>query len=85
MELDSRLGSYEVAEPSDAGGVGEVWLAQDTGLGRRAAIKVPPEDFADRSAHRCEWIRVRSQDMTGTSLRGAMPCDHVPFRPSHAR
>src|SRR6202166_4406438 len=42
----TRLGSYEVVGPIGAGGMGEVYQAHDTKLGRDVAIKVLPEAFA---------------------------------------
>ena len=39
MEGGTRLGPYEVQEQLGAGGMGEVYLAQDTRLGRKVAIK----------------------------------------------
>jgi eukaryotic-like serine/threonine-protein kinase len=36
----SKLGPYEVLSPIGAGGMGEVWKARDTRLGRTVAIKV---------------------------------------------
>ncbi len=42
----TRLGPYEVVEAIGAGGMGEVYRARDTKLGRDVAIKVLPEDFS---------------------------------------
>jgi Tol biopolymer transport system component len=42
----TRLGSYEVVSQIGAGGMGEVYRAQDTKLARDVAIKVLPEAFA---------------------------------------
>jgi Tol biopolymer transport system component len=41
-----RLGSHEIVGLLGAGGMGEVYLAQDTKLNRRVAIKVLPEAYA---------------------------------------
>src|SRR6188508_1942762 len=44
----TRLGPYEVVAPLGAGGMGEVYLANDTRLSREVAIKVlPPEVLTD--------------------------------------
>src|ERR1700756_49461 len=42
----THLGSYEVLAPIGAGGMGEVYQAHDTKLGRDVAIKVLLEAFA---------------------------------------
>ena len=42
----TQLGSYEVIAQIGAGGMGEVYQAHDTKLGRDVAIKVLPEAFA---------------------------------------
>ncbi len=42
----TRLGSYEIVSPLGVGGMGEVYRATDTKLGRDVAIKVIPESFA---------------------------------------
>jgi serine/threonine protein kinase len=42
----TKFGSYEVLSQIGAGGMGEVYQAHDTKLGRDVAIKVLPEAFA---------------------------------------
>src|ERR1700674_4134363 len=42
----TRLGPYEIVSLVGAGGMGEVYQAHDTKLGRDVAIKVLPEAFA---------------------------------------
>lgn len=46
LETGTRLERYEILSQLGAGGMGEVFLAQDTKLDRRVALKILPEEFA---------------------------------------
>ncbi|MGH9579765.1 MAG: serine/threonine-protein kinase, partial [Terriglobales bacterium] len=45
METGSRIKHYEVISAIGAGGMGEVYLAEDTRLGRKVALKLLPAEF----------------------------------------
>jgi hypothetical protein len=47
LPLGTRLGPYEIVAPIGAGGMGEVYRARDTRLGREVAIKVLPAEVAN--------------------------------------
>ena len=47
IEPGSKLTHYEVVSALGKGGMGEVWKAEDSKLGREVAIKTLPEEFAE--------------------------------------
>jgi serine/threonine-protein kinase len=57
LKSGARLGSFEVLGPLGAGGMGEVYQARDTRLGRDVAIKVLPEGFAQDPARAARFDR----------------------------
>ena len=48
IQPGDRLGPYEILAPLGAGGMGHVYSARDTRLGRTVAIKFAQEHFSDR-------------------------------------
>jgi len=61
----TRLGPYEVISPLGAGGMGEVYLAQDTRLHRNVALKILPADLA---ADRNRMHRFNLEAMAAAAL-----------------
>ena len=47
LEPGTKLGAYEVVAPIGVGGMGEVYRARDTKLGRDVAIKILPSEVAE--------------------------------------
>jgi Tol biopolymer transport system component len=53
----TRLGPYEIASPLGAGGMGEVYRARDSRLGRDVAVKVLPQHLSSNSEVRARFER----------------------------
>ena len=48
---NKTLGNYKIEKPLGAGGMGEVYLALDTKLNRRVALKILPKEFVSDNEH----------------------------------
>ena len=57
LSAGTRLGPYEIVSPLGAGGMGEVYRARDTRLGRDVAIKILPAQVSADSARKQRFER----------------------------
>ena len=57
LTAHTRLGPYEILAPIGAGGMGEVYKANDTRLDRAVAIKILPAHFAESAERRQRFER----------------------------
>ena len=57
LSSGSKLGAYEVLSPLGTGGMGEVYRARDTRLGREVAIKVLPADWLHDEQRRRRFVQ----------------------------
>jgi len=72
LAAGTRLGPYEISTPLGAGGMGEVYRARDTRLGREVAIKVLPASLSGSPETRARFereARTVSSSTTRTSAR----------------
>ena len=65
LAVGANLGPYEIVAPIGAGGMGEVYRARDSRLGRDVAIKVPPDALARNSER---WARFEREAKVLASL-----------------
>jgi len=57
LERGQPLGHYEIIEQIGEGGMGEVYLAKDTRLGRKTAIKILPRRMAQDGERMLRFVR----------------------------
>ena len=55
--IGTRLAQFEIKAKLGEGGMGEVWLADDTRLDRRVALKILPTDFASDTERMARFER----------------------------
>src|SRR2546425_8867530 len=53
----TKLGRYEIRSKIGEGGMGEVYLAEDTKLHRRVALKILSAEFSEDSQHAARFLR----------------------------
>src|SRR5260370_42414087 len=72
LSTGTKLSRYEIRSKIGEGGMGEVYLAQDTKLDRKVALKVLPADLAahqDRMRGLCRTPRPHRRSIIPTSSR----------------
>src|SRR5262245_10481928 len=57
LAAGTHLGPYEILSPLGAGGMGEVYLAEDTRLDRKVALKLLPAQFTKDEDRLRRFIR----------------------------
>jgi len=73
LTTGTKLGPYEIVGAIGAGGMGEVYRARDTKLGREVALKVLPEAFAS-DAQRMARFRREAQVLASLKLNFRLLC-----------
>ena len=57
METGTIINQYKIISPIGKGGMGEVFLAQDTKLDRKVALKILPSEFAEDKDRMSRFVR----------------------------
>jgi len=73
----SRLDAYELVSPLGRGGMGEVWLATETKLGRKVALKLLPAELTQDAAR----VRFEQEALIGVHRIGPTRSTRSASRP----
>ena len=57
LETGTIINQYKILSPIGKGGMGEVFLAQDTKLDRKVALKILPSEFAEDADRMSRFVR----------------------------
>lgn len=66
----TQLGPYQIQSKRGEGGMGEVYLAIETKLGRKVALKIPPKELASNQD------RMRRFTQEAKAAAGAESSEH---------
>lgn len=66
LSTGTKLGPYEVLAPLGAGGMGEVYRARDTRLGRQVAVKILPDSLS-QDPHRVTRFETEARALAALS------------------
>jgi serine/threonine protein kinase len=79
LAIGDKLGPYEILARIGAGGMGEVYKARDTRLGRIVAVKVSQEEFSERFEREARAVAALNHPkyLSAPRCRSELPGDGI--------